>query len=198
MRPSFPLFQSHLDLAHGYWQRLVRSGDCVIDATCGAGFDALALARSALTADSGALHALDVQEPAIVATRARLHESLPPAALARVHLHQQSHATFPSEIAPGTVRLIVYNLGYLPGANKALTTQVSSTLESLAAALPLLQPGGCVSITAYPGHPEGARERDMLLDYTATLDPMLWSCCQHVWINRRAAPTLILIQSRES
>lgn len=194
MRSTFPLFQSHLDMAHSYWQQLVQLGDSVIDATCGAGHDTAVLARLALTDVSGALHAFDVQQSAILATKRRLQDTLPSQVLERVHVHQQSHATFPASISPNSVRLIVYNLGYLPGANKDLTTSVSSTLQSLASALPLLQDGGCVSVTAYPGHAEGARERDAILEFTTHLDPTVWSCCQHVWLNRRAAPTLILIQ----
>lgn len=195
MRHLFPLFQSHLDLAHHYWQRLVQPGDCVIDATCGKGWDTLALARLALIPNAGMVYGLDIQEAAIAATRARLHAALDPNSFTRVHLYQQSHHHFPEEISAESIRLIVYNLGYLPGGDKSLTTQVDTTLQSLERALALLQGGGCISLTAYPGHREGEKEQRALIDFASALDPTLWSCCHHCWLNRQASPSLMLIQS---
>ncbi|MCE2982425.1 MAG: rRNA methyltransferase, partial [Parachlamydia sp.] len=43
MHARYPLFQSHLDLAHAYWDKLIRPGHIVIDATCGNGHDTLKL-----------------------------------------------------------------------------------------------------------------------------------------------------------
>ncbi len=77
-RARFPLFQSHLDLAHDYWRRIVRPGDTVIDATCGNGADTLMLAKLALTESSGHLYALDIQESAIEETKQRLEKHSSP------------------------------------------------------------------------------------------------------------------------
>lgn len=194
MRPLFPLFQSHLDLAHHYWQRLVHPGDYVIDATCGNGYDTLVLAKLALTADSGTLLALDIQECAVTTTRTKLQSALDDHCFSRVWLQQQSHRQFPKEVISESVQLIVYNLGYLPGGNKALTTDVDTVIASVEHALTLIARGGSISITAYPGHPEGAKECDALVELTARLDPALWSCCQHRWLNRQASPVLFLVQ----
>ena len=57
-----------------------------------------------------------------------------------------------------TPKLIVYNLGYLPGSDKLLTTKTSSTLLSVEKALSLIAPNGAISITCYPGHEEGKKE----------------------------------------
>jgi hypothetical protein len=194
MRQPFPLFQSHLDLAHAYWQRLVQPGDCVIDATCGNGWDTLALAQCALGPDKGVVYALDLQPEAVAATHSRLQAALDSGRFARVHVLQQSHDHFPAEISQGSVRLIVYNLGYLPGGDKALTTCLETTLASLEQALPLLCSGGCLSLTTYPGHAAGEKEHHALLAFASALDPAVWSCCHHRWLNRNAAPTLLLIQ----
>lgn len=194
-RATFPLFQSHLDLAHSYWQKLVRSGDTVIDATCGNGHDSLFLAHLALSTDIGTLYGLDIQSDAIESTKKLLQDHLAPLVFERVNLLLQSHAEFPKEIPPQTVKLIVYNLGYLPGGDKSLTTRVETTLKSLEGALMLLEPAGCVSITTYPGHSEGAEEERALLAFLATLDTKQWSCCYHRWVNRGAsAPGLMFIQ----
>lgn len=194
MRASFPLFQSHLDLAHAHWRRLVSPGDCVIDATCGNGHDSLELAKLALKEDAGFLYVMDIQEAAIALTRARLLQQCEASVYARVAFFEQCHSHFPAEIKPHSVKLIVYNLGYLPGGNKERTTRVETTLASLESAFNLLAEGGCISITAYPGHPEGAREEEALLTFFATLDPASWSCSHQRWLNRSASPTLILLQ----
>jgi SAM-dependent methyltransferase len=194
MRSHFPFFQSHLDLAHDYWRHLVAAGDCVIDATCGNGHDSLLLAQLALTPDAGRLYALDIQPQAIAAAQMLVSGALPPAIVERIAFCLQSHAEFPADIAPASVKLIVYNLGYLPGGDKAITTSVESTVASILAAQELLLPGGVISITCYPGHAEGAREEDFLISHTRQLPPQLWSCTWQRWINRRHAPSLLLLQ----
>lgn len=194
MRGVFPLFQSHLDLAHHYWERLLEPGDCAIDATCGNGHDSLYVGGRCLTKDAGALYLIDLQESALENTYMRLAAELDPALLERVTFLKQCHSTFPASIKPESVKLIVYNLGYLPGGDKGKTTQVNSTLESLKSALLLIVKGGAISITCYPGHEEGAVEEENALAFCANLDPKVWSCCHHRWINRHRAPSLLLIQ----
>lgn len=202
MRHLFPLFQSHLDLSHHYWHNHLRSGDSALDATCGNGHDTLVLARllfpaTPSAARKGQLHILDVQPEALVATQKRLTEALPPSAHTQLHFHLQCHSSFPPAILPATLNLIVYNLGYLPGGNKQRTTRVTTTLLSLQAALPLLKEGGCISLTAYPGHPEGKEEEEALMQFCTTLPPQEWNICHHRFCNRRHSPSLFLIQYRK-
>ena len=190
---DFPLFQSHLDLAHTYWSEILKPGDVVVDATSGNGHDALFLAKCALTTSSGMLFAFDVQEEALVQTRQRI-ESEAPELISRLRFCHQSHEIFPDELKSQQIKLFVYNLGYLPGANKEKTTKVESTLTSVRAACELVVPGGVVSITCYPGHPEGAEEEAALLEFASTLNKEVWCVCHHRWINRSKAPSLLLLQ----
>lgn len=186
MRSSFPLFQSHLDLAHTYWKRLLNPFDFAIDATCGNGKDALFLAS---LIPQGKLFGIDIQKDAIKTT----HDLLTTASC-KITLFEQSHATFPQEILPESIQLIVYNLGYLPGGNKQITTTHDHTLQSVTAALPLLKKGGGITITCYPGHSEGKIEEKMLLDWVPSLSPKEWSVCHHQWLNRQNSPSLLFIQ----
>lgn len=185
----FQLFQTPLDLAHTYWQQFLNPGDRVIDATCGNGHDSLFLAR---------LHcsviALDKQEQAIESTKKLLNEHLHKEHLKNVLFYTQCHSSFPSDLEWGSVALLVYNLGYLPGGDKKLTTESLITIKSLEAGMLLIKPGGAVSITCYPGHEAGKFEEEALLDFTASLDPKQWSCCFHRWINRRNGPSFLFIQ----
>lgn len=174
---------AHIDLAHQYWARLIQPGDTVIDATCGNGHDTLALAKLPV----GKIFAIDLQPEAIRSTRTRLKGH-------SVTYIEGCHSTFPEEIGRDTVRLIVYNLGYLPGGDKTKTTMTQTTLESIKNAQELIMNGGAISITCYPGHPEGKREEEAILEYVESLDPALWSCWHHRWINRYASPSLLLLQ----
>jgi SAM-dependent methyltransferase len=147
----------HLEKAHALWKEHLRPTDTAIDATCGNGKDTLVLAR---LLPEGHLFALDIQPTALENTQKLLETHLPASQLSRIHLLLQSHACLPT---PPNLKLIVYNLGYLPGGNKNLTTQTASTLESFHHATELLPPGGAISLTTYPGHPEGLREHQTLL-----------------------------------
>ncbi|MBA3815323.1 MAG: class I SAM-dependent methyltransferase [Parachlamydiaceae bacterium] len=197
---QFFLFQSHLDLAHAYWKKSLEKGDIAIDATCGNGYDTLELAHLIFDKkkqQTGQLAALDRQMDAIEATRARLKEVFAEDVMQYIHLSKQCHSSFPDYFEMESVALIVYNLGYLPGGNKSLTTMSSTTIQSLEAALPLITPGGCISITCYPGHEEGKNEENMIKKFAAALSPRQWSSCHHTWLNRNQAPSLLILQKAQ-
>jgi hypothetical protein len=185
-------FQAHLEIAHRYWKDIIQLGDSIIDATCGNGQDTLILAKNALSENSGALFAFDIQEKAIANTQQLLKQNLSEACYKRIQFFQSCHSQFPDEIPP-TIKLVVYNLGYLPGGNKSLTTQVETTLKSIMAAQNLILKNGAISITCYPGHTEGKLEEAAILNYLSSLNPKDWRCCYHQWINRKDAPTLVLL-----
>lgn len=182
---QFPIFNSHLDLAHQYWKRLLHDQDWAIDATCGNGHDTLFLSQIC----AGVI-GIDIQETAIKNTQNLLTEHN----VSNFYLFFQSHQNFPQIAFENPIRLIVYNLGYLPGGQKTLTTVVDSTIESVKNGLDLIMPGGCISITCYPGHPEGKREEARLKSFLATLDSHKWSVCFHEWSNRNQSPSLFIIQ----
>jgi tRNA G37 N-methylase Trm5 len=190
-RTNFPLFSSHIDLAHKCWAGLVQDGDTVIDATCGNGHDTLMLAKL----NSARVYAIDIQDKAIQASKEYIKMHLSDMEQSKIQWICASHAAFPAHIPEGSVRLIVYNLGYLPGGDKSLVTRFDTTLQSLENALRLIMPGGCISLTCYPGHPEGAVEEVAVLDFAARLNPAEWSCCHHRWLNRRQSPSLLIIQN---
>lgn len=197
MKSKFPLFQSHLDLAHTYWQSLLRVGDIAIDATCGNGQDTLLLAQLCLNDLQGLIYAIDILPKAVELSKVHLQNNLNEKSFQRIHWHVRCHSQFPQEIATESVKLIVYNLGYLPGGgNKNLTTQVETTLQSLKQALQLIQPGGAVSMTLYPGHSEGEKEEHEILKFVKELSPFSWNCCHHRWLNRAKSPSLLLIQKQ--
>lgn len=164
---------NHLHLAHAYWKELLNPGDLAIDATCGNGYDS-----EYLNSLGAQVIGYDIQQEAIESARARVPNGI---------FHLRSHAQFVEEEA----KLIVYNLGYLPGGNKSITTRVETTFQSVKSAIKIAT---AVSITCYPGHPEGAREEELLVEFVKMLDPRLWIVCYHQWLNRNKAPSLILLK----
>lgn len=190
----FSIAQHAVSWAHTLWDKFISPGDQVVDATCGNGHDTSYLAQAVLTGEQGRVWAIDLQQRAIDTTAQLLKESLTEAQLQRVDLVQGSHAPLPDAIEPESIQLIVYNLGYLPGADKTLTTFKESTLHSLQQALTLVKPGGAISVTCYPGHPEGKIEQEAVLEWASTLNPHTWCVLHHTWYNRNNAPSLLLIQ----
>jgi SAM-dependent methyltransferase len=192
MQGHFPLFFSHLECAHRYWQELLSPGDWVIDATCGNGHDTLALAQCVL--DTGRVLAMDVQERALDQARSLISQHFNPEQLSQVHFFLQSHENFPEMASQNPIRLIVYNLGYLPGSDKQIKTLPPSTLASLKKGLDLIAPGGAISITCYPGHPEGREEQQALLQFCRELDRRDLQICHQEWLRAPSSPSLLLIQ----
>ncbi|MBU6384185.1 MAG: class I SAM-dependent methyltransferase [Verrucomicrobia bacterium] len=174
----------HLTQAHAQWKQFLKKDDLAIDATCGNGQDTLFLT------DLCEVVGLDIQPAAIQQTRERLHKKGQEAQLF-LHPHEQID-TLPLPRAP---RLIVYNLGYLPGGDKTRTTMTETTLISVKKGLTLLAPDGAVSITCYPGHTEGAREEQALEQWAASLPKDQWLVCHHKWLNRLDAPSWLWISA---
>ncbi len=154
--------------AHTHIRNVLKPGDSAVDATAGNGHDTLFLAEC--IQPGGRLWALDIQAAAIEASRQRLATG---GRLEGVTLMRANHAELFSLIPAafhGKIRVIVFNLGYLPGGNKACITLPHSTLSGLSASLSLLAPGGLLSVMVYPGHKGGAAEAQVILDWLTTLD----------------------------
>lgn len=175
-------FSPHLLLAKNYWKEHLRPSDLAIDATCGNGHDILFLS------DLCHVIGLDIQQAALQNTEALLERHQKKALL-----HRLSHTQIDTLPLPHSPRLIVYNLGYLPHGDKAITTMTETTIESLMKSLTVLAPDGALSITCYPGHEEGAREEKAVLAFVEMLPPTQWTVCLHKWLNRPRSPSLIWI-----
>ena len=172
----------HIELAHELWAKLLTSDDIVVDATCGNGHDTRALVKLVKH-----VYSLDIQADALESARLRSKEYAD-----KISFVLGCHSQFPKELARGTVKLVVYNLGYLPGGDKSKTTTRETTLLSIRGALELIYAGGMVCITCYPGHEEGKREQETLLEFVSALSRE-FLCCHRVWLNRPNSPTLLTI-----
>lgn len=145
-----------VDLAHSLMAARVGVGDWVMDATAGNGHDTLFLAR--LVGPSGRVFAFDVQAAAIESTRARLVAEGCAAVCTLVHAGHESLAVHIPVEGRGRLAAVMFNLGWLPGHDKACITQSETTLLALATALDWLRPGGLLTVVVYPGHAGGDAE----------------------------------------
>jgi predicted methyltransferase len=141
------------ELAHLLLAEVVTQGSLVIDATCGNGHDTKFLAEC--VGETGRVIAFDIQSAAIESTGRLLDQY---ALRSQVELIQQSHAKMSEYAKPGTVSVVMFNLGYLPGADKGVITETSETLTALGGAEVVLKAGGCLSVICYPGHSGGDDE----------------------------------------
>ena len=138
----------------------------------------------------GQVLAFDVQPAALAATRARLTTA---GLHARVDFFLESHAFMGGRAALGSVAVVMFNLGYLPGDTHELITEPGGTLEGLICAMGLLKPGGMLSAVCYPGHLGGAEEAAAVEHWFAALAAHDWRVARYAAIaTRRPAPFLLL------
>ena len=156
-----------LKLAHQIWESHLKPGNIAIDATCGNGYDTEVLSRF----DLAHLYVFDIQKKALNSTESRVGKNQ------NISYHLECHSMFSPVKDP--IDLIVYNLGYLPGGDKSLTTNAQTTLKSIETGIVLLKPGGLISCMLYPGHSEGAREAFALLDLTTHFSPKKFQISHH-------------------
>ncbi len=157
-------------------------GAVAVDATCGNGHDTLWLAQH-----FSKVYAFDVQQVAIDVTAARLQEH----GCNNVELICASHVELPVYVQEAP-KVILFNLGYLPGGDKGICTTTGETLTAVDKALQLLAVDGLLSVTMYQGHSEGYRERLNLLEWAAALDKSRYHCVRTDMLNQPALPPEIL------
>ena len=159
-----------------------------VDATCGNGHDALWLAEVC-----DRVYAFDIQPEAVKTTAELLgaHNRS-----GKVELFCKSHADMKSRV-PEKAAVIVFNLGYLPGGDKEITTHTESTLCALQAALELLRVDGLLCVTVYWGHPSGREEREAVLRWAKNLDKGIYHCVHTDMLNQPNCPPEILFVTRK-
>lgn len=143
--------RSLTQLAQEKVREVVRAGDTTVDATVGNGFDTCFLAQA--SQPGGSVMGFDIQQQAIESTSQRLAAN----GLHSVTLKQTSHENLMSFVTSGSVAAVMFNLGYLPRGDHAVTTLAHSTVAAVESAVDALQHGGIMTVLCYRGH-EGGKE----------------------------------------
>ncbi|WP_239323886.1 class I SAM-dependent methyltransferase [Snodgrassella gandavensis] len=178
-----------LDFVHASIQQVVQAGDTVIDATAGNGHDTLFLAKC--VGEQGKVMAFDIQKAALQATSKRLVNA---DMRERVELIEAGHEHLDDYIE-GEISAIMFNLGYLPGADKNCTTKASTTLQAMQAGLAHLAINGVLAAVLYPGHEQGRIEAHAVQEWAAGLPQQQIAVLKYAFINRvHNAPYALLLQ----
>ena len=167
--------------------RLVHPRLCV-DATCGNGGDTAFLCR--LTAPEGRVLGFDIQPEAIASTRARLKKQGLTA-----ELICDSHANLLQYVRPGTADIVMFNFGWLPGADHSVFSTADSSIPALEAALAALRAGGVLSAILYSGRVIGTDEKQSILGWLRALPLEKYTvlvCDFANWADTAPLPCLVL------
>ena len=171
-----------LELAHDFLAQVITKDDVVVDATMGNGHDTLFLAKLAKQ-----VYAFDIQEQALQKTSQRLQE----AGLTNVELILQGHETVDQFVRE--VKAAIFNLGYLPSADKSIITQPQTTIEALDKLCQILVKGGRIAIMIYYGHDGGIEEKNSVEELLTTLPQKEWSVLKYQFINQINCPPICYV-----
>jgi hypothetical protein len=156
----------------------------------GNGHDTLWLSNK--VGENGKVYAFDVQQAALDSSERLLSESGCPK---NYTLILDSHANVENYVKEH-ICAGMFNLGYLPGSDKKITTLRKSTMAAVEAAIRLLEDDGGLLIAVYPGHEEGTLEVLMLDEYFKTLDRKKICVSNLQIVNSPTTPFFFLVEKR--
>lgn len=183
---------SMLSYVHTFLRAAITPGDVVVDATAGNGHDTLFLAKC--VGSSGVVYAFDIQSAALEAT-ARITENVDADVRLRLagHEHMAEHV---DAVHHGSIRAVVFNLGYLPSGDKAVTTTADTTTTAVQQAIDLLAPNGVLAIVCYL-HDQGRVEYDALLSALAALPQHSASVLECRFRNQQGNPPVAFVVTKQ-
>ena len=168
----------------------LKEGDAVADFTMGNGHDTLFLSKT--VGESGRVFAFDIQRDALKSTEKRLKEKGAPNNYTLIcDSHHNADKYIDRPIKAG-----MFNLGYLPGGDKTITTKRETTLSAIKTAINLLAPDGILLIAVYPGHEEGEIEGELIHEMLSELDRRRYCCAKFRIINSPASSYFYIVESK--
>lgn len=181
-----PTIKNSLGQCHDILERVVTAGDAVIDATAGNGHDTAFLAG--LVGDDGKVYSFDIQDMAIENTRNRVEKMGLCSRVSIIHDGHQNMGKYVKE----AVRVVVFNLGYLPRGDHNIHTEGNTTVEAIEKAMELIVPGGLVILVVYYGGDSGFDEKEYVLDYIKTIDSSKFAVMQTEFVNQPNCPPILV------
>lgn len=174
-----------LHLSHDFLAEVLDDGAVAVDATMGNGNDTAFLAQHAKK-----VYAFDVQEQALKSTQERLEKQ----AISNAQLILDGHQNLDKYVSE-PIRAAIFNLGYLPSADKTVITKPDTTLVAIEKILERLEIGGRLAIMIYYGHEGGDMEKDAVLEYVNQLDQWLFTVMLYQPLNQiNQPPFLVMIE----
>ena len=164
-----------LDLQKSFILAHLKPGDTAVDYTMGNGHDTAFLSET--VGESGKVFAFDIQLAAMESTRKNLEKWGAPA---NYTLFNVSHHRA-AEFVTGKVRAGMFNLGYLPGSDKKVTTMDTDAI---------------VLIAIYPGHAEGELEGRLVGEKLSKLDRHDYTVACFRMMNSPTSPYFYIVEGR--
>ena len=175
---------------HHFIKEHIRPGDVCIDATMGNGHDTEFLSKT--VGENGHVFAFDIQEQALASTEEHLKKSGCPQNYTLIldsHHNVKKYVDVPFKAG-------MFNLGYLPGSDKSVTTMRKTTLPAIEAAISLMDRDAVIIVAIYPGHPEGEAEGKEICEYLSSISRHKICATQVKILNSPTSPFFIVIESK--
>ncbi len=176
--------QKHFILTH------LKKGDIAVDFTMGNGHDTEFLSKT--VGEDGHVFAFDIQEQALASTAEHLRQSGCPDNCTLIldsHHNVKKYVDVP-------IKAGMFNLGYLPGSDKTVTTMRATTLPAIEAAIDLMDRDAIILIAVYPGHAEGDAEGKMICEYLSSLSRYKLCATRVQILNSPTSPFFIMIENK--
>ncbi|MBR2721722.1 MAG: class I SAM-dependent methyltransferase [Clostridia bacterium] len=179
-----------LDLHKYFILKHLREGDVAVDFTMGNGYDTAFLSQT--VGERGKVYAFDIQAAAVESTRRHLEEIGAPKNYTLIHASHHLVKDYVKE----PIRAGMFNLGWLPGGDKSITTLRETTLPAIQAAIELLDRDAILNVAVYPGHEEGDAEGKMICEYLASISRYKVCATRINILNSPTSPYFIMIETK--
>lgn len=179
-----------LDLHKQFILTHLRQGDVAIDFTMGNGHDTEFLSRA--VGESGHVYAFDIQQAAVASTAERLKRAGCPENYTLIcdsHHNVRKYVNEP-------IKAGMFNLGWLPGGDKSITTMRETTMPAIESAIELLGDDAILNVAVYPGHPEGDAEGKMIEEYLGELSRFKVCVTKVKIVNSLTSPYFFMIETK--
>ncbi|GBU11057.1 rRNA methyltransferase [Erysipelotrichaceae bacterium] len=181
-----------LPFVHHLLTKHLKSASYVIDATLGNGNDARFI--STILQRNGKLWGFDIQKQAILQARAKIGST---ACLTNIIWDGHHHMFTHLEKYQGKIDCVIFNLGYLPHGDEAITTTLPTTYSAILQAVCLLRQKGIIIIVTYPGHPNGIHEHTILANLFTNVASHNFFISTYAQINNdKNPPHVFIIEKR--
>lgn len=176
--------QKHFILTH------LKEGDVAVDFTMGNGHDTEFLSKT--VGDAGHVYAFDIQEAALISTAKNLENA---GCVKNYTLIHDSHHNVKNYV-DRPIKAGMFNLGYLPGSDKTVTTMRATTLPAIEAAIDLMDRDAIILVAVYPGHKEGEEEGKLICEYLSSLSRHKVCATRINILNSPTSPFFIIIENK--
>ena len=168
----------------------LKEGDVAVDFTMGNGYDTEFLSKT--VGESGRVYAFDIQPQAVESTAKHLREVGCPENYTLIHDSHHNVKNYVKE----PIKAGMFNLGWLPGGDKSITTLRETTLPAIEAAIDLMDKDAIINVAVYPGHEEGDLEGKMICDYLAGISRHKVCATKVNILNSPSSPYFIVIETK--